>query len=79
MTWKLDGPGDIYVTENMKGARISDLAEFAGIIFLESIGHASEEELSETGIPFIHNTKLLKSLEDGTNVYVDGSTGVITS
>jgi pyruvate kinase len=79
VTSKLDRSGDIYVTKNLRGTRISDLADFTGIIFLESIGHASEEELSETGIPFIHNTKLLKGLDDGINVYVDGSTGVITS
>lgn len=72
------GGGILIVPEKSKiGA--AALASFSGVIFLDEIGHALAEELREIGIPFVHNTKLLRPIEEGTMIFVDGSTGVITS
>ena len=74
----VNGRGILVVPERGK-VEPASLTDFSGVIFLDEISHALAEALREIGIPFLHNTKLLRPIEEGTMVFVDGSTGVITS
>lgn len=71
--------GDILLLKEGRDLKPEELGNYKGLIFLENLNHSIIETMKELGLPFVHNTKLLNSIENGTMIFVDGSTGVITS
>ena len=76
---KPDSKGDILLLKSARNLEFNVFSGFKGVIFLERAGHGVQEDLQEKGIPYLHNTKLLRDFLQGEALYVDGSTGVITA
>lgn len=79
LTKKADGKGDIVLIGDRSWDREAVASRFKGIVFTIDISDQDKEYLSQQNKTVLFNTKIVKELEEGGTVTIDGGTGIINS
>lgn len=79
LTKKTDGKGDIIIISTREWNREDVASRFKGIVFTVDISDEDKDYLSEQNKTVLFNTKIVKDIEEGSTVSIDGGTGILNS
>lgn len=77
LTRNYEGKGDILLVSDRTWDREKVSSKYKGIIFTIDISDEDKDFLSSKKRTFVFNTKIIKDIAEGSNVSIDGGTGII--